>query len=215
MHRRVAHVLLFGIGLALGVGVAVPAYIQSEAGPYLFTALEDTPTSTVAMVLGASVVRGEPSPVLRERALGALALYRAGKVQKILVSGDDSIAGFDEVSPVRRLLQDEGVEDEDIFLDHAGFDTYSSMYRAREVFVVEDIIIVTQAFHLPRAVFLARSLGLNATGFATPDPTYMFENRVREWGASLKAVLDITFSKVPKYLGPQFPIGGDGTETWD
>jgi SanA protein len=169
----------------------------------------------VAIVLGASVVRGEPSPVLRERALAALELYRAGKVSKILVSGDDSVEGFDEVSPVRRLLQEEGVRDEDIFLDHAGFDTYSSMYRARDIFLVTDAVVVTQAFHLPRAVFIARRLGLEARGLVAPADVGLVDRYLREWGASLKAAVEITVARVPKYLGPQFPITGDVQETWE
>lgn len=197
-----------------GVALAVPAYIENQTEAYIFDTVEVAPTSSVAMVLGASVVRGKPSPVLRERALGALALYRAGKVEKILVSGDDSVEGFDEVSPVRRLLQEEGVPDEDIFLDHAGFDTYSSMYRAREVFAVSDLIIVTQAFHLPRAVYLAHSLGLKATGLAVTERVSI-ENQIREWGASVKAMIDLTITRAPKYLGEQFPITGDGQETWE
>ncbi|MDZ4226299.1 MAG: ElyC/SanA/YdcF family protein [Patescibacteria group bacterium] len=133
----------------------------------------------------------------------------------MLVSGDDSVAGFDEVSPVRRLLVEEGIPAEDIFLDHAGFDTYSSMYRAREVFLVTDVIIVTQAFHLPRAVFIARRLGLEAQGVVASTGGSLIDRYLREWGASLKAALELTIARVPKYLGPQFPITGDGQETWE
>jgi SanA protein len=198
-----------------GLVVVTPLYIDRATEPHIFYTAEAAPTSTVALVLGASVVSGEPSPALRERALGALALYRAGKVEKILVSGDDSVEGFDEVSPVRRLLQEEGVEDSDIFLDHAGFDTYSSMYRARDVFAVHDAIIVTQGFHVPRAVFLAHQLGLEAAGLAVAERGDPVTNQIREWGASVKAMIDLTITRVPKYLGPQFPIVGDGQETWE
>ncbi len=215
MHRKALAVVIFSLGALLGLSFAVPWYMEREAAPYIYQTVEEAPTSTVAIVLGASVVHGEPSPVLRERALGALALYRAHKVSKILVSGDDSVEGFDEVTPVRELLQEEGVADQDIFLDHAGFDTYSSMYRAREVFEVRDAVIVTQAFHLPRAVFLARTLGLTAAGLAVPERGDPLDNHVREWGASIKAVLDITLTRAPKYLGPQFPITGEGQETWE
>lgn len=213
MHKWATY-LLFPLGAFVGASIAVPLYIHQSAEPYMFESISQVPSSTVAIVLGASVVRGEPSPVLRERALAALELYRAGKVQKILVSGDDSVAGFDEVSPVRRLLVEEGVPAEDIFLDHAGFDTYSSMYRARDIFVVRDATIVTQGFHLPRAVFLARRLGLEARGLTADEQGGTAYNYVREVGASLKAVFEVSVSRVPKYLGPQFPITGDGQETW-
>ena|SRR3989344_4915345 len=196
------------------VGLAVPVYMDYKTADYIVFNPSEASTSTVAMVLGASVIQGEPSPVLRERALGALELYRTGKVQKILVTGDDSVAGFDEVTPVREMLQAEGVLAEDIFLDHAGFDTYSSMYRARDVFEIKDVVVVTQAFHLPRAVFLARTLGLEAYGLAVPERGDPLTNDLREWGASHKAMFDLLMIRVPTYLGPHYPITGNGQETW-
>jgi len=116
---------------------------------------------------------------------------------------------------VRRLLAEKGVLGEDIFLDHAGFDTYSSMYRAREVFLAQDVVIVTQAFHLPRAVFIARRLGLQAQGVVASSNGNLVDRYLREWGASLKAALEVSIARVPEYLGPQFPITGDGQETWE
>ena len=214
MHR-VWHIVLFLAGGVVGIMLAVPLYVDRSTDPYLFETVAAAPTSTVAIVLGASVVRGEPSPVLQERADVALELYKAGKVKKILVSGDDSVEGFDEVSPVRHYFEGEGVSAEDIFLDHAGFDTYSSMYRARDIFSVRDVVIVTQAFHLPRAVFLARNLGLQAYGVEASQRGRAIYNYMREVPASFKAAFDLMFKRVPKYLGEQFPITGDGTETWE
>ena len=214
MHKRTLYVL-FAVGIAVGVIATVPLYMDYTTNDYVFETVEDVPVATVAIVLGASVVRGEPSPILHERAEVALALYQAGKVQKILVTGDDSVPGFDEVTPVRRYLEDEGVPGEDIFLDHVGFDTYSSMYRARDVFAVTDVIIVTQAFHLPRAVFIARELGLSARGVVAEQRGNAFFNYMREVPASVKAAGDLLFRRVPKYLGEQYPITGNGTETWE
>src|SRR6185295_18531017 len=91
-------------------------------------------------------------------------LYKAGTVSKILVSGDNSTVSHNEVNPVRDYLLASGIPDRDIFLDHAGFDTYSTMYRARDIFGVASILIATQSFHLPRAVFIARALGVDAYG---------------------------------------------------
>ena len=207
--------MLFLAGAAAGAVLAVPLYIDRSTSDFIFQTVEEAPTSTVAIVLGASVVRGEPSPILQERADVALALYQQGKVSKILVSGDDSTETNNEVNPVQRYLENEGVRGVDIFLDHAGFDTYSSMYRARDVFLVNDAIIVTQAFHLPRAVFLARSLGLNASGVTADQRGMALYNYLREVPASLKATLNLMFARVPKYLGEQFPITGDGQETWE
>lgn len=214
MHRKGTW-LLFAAGVTLGVIVTIPLYIDYEAKDYILGAIGQAPDSTVAIVLGASVIRGEPSPALQERAEAAFDLYTSGKVGKVLVSGDDSVPGFDEVTPVRKYLVAAGVAPEDIFLDHAGFDTYSTMYRAKHVFGVTDAIIVTQSFHMPRAVFIARTLGIDAYGIVAEergDPIY---NYSREWLASVKAAGDLLFKRVPKQIGESYPLTGDGQETWE
>lgn len=132
-------------------------------------------SAEAVMVLGAGVYQsGELTPVLEARVDRALAIYRAGLAEKILVSGDNSTPSYNtpsynEVVPVKVYLLAEGVPESDIFLDYAGFDTYDSMYRARDVFEVDTLIVVTQSFHLPRAVFIARALGLEVYGIAPVD----------------------------------------------
>jgi SanA protein len=182
----------------------------------IYESIATVPQAPVALVLGASVASsGALSPVMKERADAALALYQAGKVKKILVSGDDSTLTYDEVYPVGKYLLGAGVPQQDIFLDYAGFDTYSSVYRARTVFGVSQVIIVSQRFHLPRALFMARSLGVSAVGFdAGRSGEYYLNNSLRELLATVKAVFDVVISRVPKYLGQQYPISGDGSTTW-
>lgn len=213
--QKKPRLLLFAAGLVAGVVVTAPLYMTYATKNYIVSSVNAAPTSTVALVLGASVIRGEPSPALQARAEVALKLYQAGKVEKILVTGDDSVPGFDEVTPVRRFLEAEGVAAEDIFLDHAGYDTYTSMHRARNVFSVHDALIVTQGFHMPRSIFIARHLGLDARGVVAEergDPIY---NYTREWLASVKAAGDLVFRRVPTHIGEQFPITGNGEDTWD
>jgi SanA protein len=113
------------------------------------------------------------------------------------------------VNPVRLYLTRKGVPEEDIFLDHAGFDTYSTMYRARDIFGVVSVLVVTQSFHLPRAVFIAQNLGLQADG-VNADVGYIFKrNYARELLANVKAILDLSVSRQPKYLGDPIPIMGE------
>lgn len=181
---------------------------------FMFTSVPGAPQTEVAMVLGASVAHGLPSPVLAARADVAIALYRAGKVGKILVTGDNGALSHDEVTPVRKYLLDAGIPAQDIFLDHAGFDTYSSMYRARDIFGARSITIATQDFHLPRALFIAHSLGLTAYGVIAQDGENTAYGYVREIPASFKALLDIFTRRVPKYLGDPIPLSGDGQATW-
>lgn len=173
--------------------------------------LEDVPEAQAALIPGAALYPGgKLSPIFEDRVKGALALYRAGKVTKILVSGDNSTVYYNEVNPVRKYLLAVGIPDENIFLDHAGFDTYSSMYRAREVFQAESLIVVSQSFHLPRAVWIGRELGLSAHGFAADSGRVSVKNYLRETLADVKAVTDILMKRRPRYLGEPIPLSGKG-----
>lgn len=187
--------------------------IHVKSRGYIYGEVEKLPQAQVAVILGAAILRsGDLSPVLRHRADMAIQIYTAGKVDKILVTGDNSTLAHNEVNPVRKYLLKNNIPEEDVFLDHAGFDTYSSMYRARDVFKAEKIIVVSQGFHLPRAVYIARMLGVDAYGMKADNGTYLFKNDIRELGADVKAVFNLLFHRLPKYLGDEIPITGDGSE---
>ncbi len=201
--------------LALFVAIMlVPITMRSAMDSYMYESIRSVPSTDVALVLGAAVRRGQPTPVLEERAYRAVELYRAGKVNKILVTGDNGALSHDEVTPVRKYLIEAGIPAGDIFLDHAGFDTYSSMYRARDVFMADSVTIVTQDFHLPRAVYIARHLGLTAYGMRARNAGVYMKNYLREVPASVKALLELMVNRQPKYLGEQIPLTGDGSTTW-
>ena len=199
---------------ALAVFLFAPLLISLSVWTYTYTTLDSAPTADVAIVLGASVVRGAPSPVLAARADEAVALYLKRKVSKILVTGDNGALSHDEVTPVRKYLLASGIPAQDIFLDHAGFDTYSSMYRARAVFDVKSAIIVTQSFHMPRALYIARHLGLEAVGVVAGGGGGGAYEYLREIPASWKALFDILTRREPKYLGNTIPLTGNGRTTW-
>ncbi|MDP2649154.1 MAG: ElyC/SanA/YdcF family protein [bacterium] len=203
------------MALLLAGGVAcllIPLSMRETTRAHVYSQ-RDVPPSEAAIVLGASVVRGAPSPVLAARADTAIALHLTGKVKKILVTGDNGALSHDEVTPVRKYLLDAGIPASDIFLDHAGFDTYSSMFRAHEVFEAHSVVIVTQDFHLPRALWIARRLGLDAAGVASAGSGSV-RDYMREVPASLKALFDVVMRREPKYLGPSIPLTGDGEATW-
>jgi SanA protein len=144
-------------------------------------------------------------------------LYNNGKVDKILVSGDHGQDDYDEVNSAKEYLLENNVKPEDIFLDHAGFDTYDSLYRARDIFQAESLVIVTQNFHLPRALYMSDKLGLNSCGVSADLHKYLGEGTRdrREILAKVKAWLNITFNSKPKYLGDKIPLSGSGLNTWD
>ncbi|MDO8576420.1 MAG: ElyC/SanA/YdcF family protein [bacterium] len=210
-HYRIAFIIALAL---IALAMMVPIVIRITVEPYIASSVGNVPATEVALVLGASVYRGKPSPVLAERADVAIALYKAGKVSKILVTGDNGALSYDEVTPVRKYLLDAGITSQDIFLDHAGFDTYSSMYRAREVFLARSLTIVTQDFHLPRALWIARRLGLEAYGIIAEGGEHSPYDYLREIPASIKAIFNVLLDRQPKYLGPTLPLSGNGEETW-
>jgi SanA protein len=195
------------------VAISVPLMMRFEMQRFVFTSLTEVPTVEVAIVPGASVLNGKPSPVLSARADMAIELFETGKVSKILVTGDNSQLTYDEVTPVRRYLTEAGIPADDIFLDHAGFDTYSSMYRAISVFHAQSAIIVTQDFHLPRAMYIARHLGMTAYGVVAEGEGTPLDY-LREVPASDKALWDLVIHRMPQFLGAPFPLTGSGTSTW-
>jgi SanA protein len=169
-------------------------------------------------VLGAHVGNnGTPSTVLAERLDAGLELYRHGKIKRFLLSGDHGRAKYDEVNNMKLYLTGRGVPECDIFLDHAGFDTYNSMVRAQKIFLVTDAIIITQEFHLSRAIFIARKKGLNVCGFIAPIPPQLPVKylKFRESIASLKAFGEILIHRNPKFFGPKIPITGDSKLSYD
>jgi SanA protein len=143
----------------------------------------------------------------------ALTIYEAGTVNRILVTGDNSTLQYNEVVPVRQYLLERGVPADHIFLDYAGFNTYDSMYRARDVFEVDSAIIVTQAFHMPRAVYIAQALGISVQGYPSRITDVYFSNHIREILARVKSVMEVLLQRQPRFLGQTYPIEGDGTET--
>lgn len=212
--RRFAYYAAICVLLGAAGITMLPILMRLSVDRYIYASPELVPVTDAVMVLGASVINGKPSPVLERRTKTAIDLYDAGRSANILVTGDNGALNHDEVTPVRNYLLDAGIPAGDIFLDHAGFDTYSSMYRARAVFEADSIAIVTQDFHLPRSLFIARSLGIEAYGVPAEGGEGSGRDYLREIPASVKAILNLITHREPKYLGETIPLDGDGSTTW-
>ncbi|HVE86179.1 MAG TPA: ElyC/SanA/YdcF family protein [Myxococcales bacterium] len=152
-----------GLGLVVALLASASLYVERRYQGRMVSPA-DAPPSEVALVFGAGLARGEPSPLLAERLDMAVALYRQGKVKRILVSGDNSDRYHDETEAMRRYAVEQGVPPADLLEDDLGLSTYDSCARAREVFRLDRVLLVTQRFHLPRALFIANSIGLDAHG---------------------------------------------------
>ncbi|MFF1479611.1 vancomycin high temperature exclusion protein [Streptomyces sp. NPDC058301] len=163
------------------------------------------PASGVAVVFGAGLWDGEPSPYLAHRLDAAVELYRAGKVRAVLVTGDNGRAEYDEPDAMRAYLVKHGVPDRRVVSDFAGFDTWDSCVRARKIFGVERAVLVSQGFHIRRAVALCEAAGVDSYGVAVDavhDTTWYYGS-TREVFAAGKAVLDAAFKPDPRFLGPK------------
>jgi len=170
------------------------------------------------LVLGCLVnYGGVPSDMLHDRLRQSVELYQLGAAPKLLMSGDHGRENYDEVDAMKTYAVGEGIPSEHVFMDHAGFSTYESMYRAKEVFGAKKVIIVTQEYHLYRAVYIARSLGLDAYGVTSDYNRYLgqFRRDVREVLARVKDFGTSIFKPEPTYLGETIPIWGNGNLTND
>lgn len=191
--------------------------VQKTGGKFIYSA-DNVPEKQTVLILGAKVhENGQMSDMFRDRVDAAIALYESGKVEKILVSGDHGQKNYDEVNVAREYLLQRGVKGEDIFLDHAGFDTYDSVYRAKKIFQVQSLVVSTQKYHLPRALYISRKLGIDAVGVPADLHEYGGQDyrNLREWAADVKAWLDANLKAKPKFLGDAVPITGSSYASWD
>jgi SanA protein len=217
--RRIIFWPLLVVGLALvllALGVLVPnLMITQGAKSHIVQTVEEAPHAQCAIILGARIHDdGTPYPMLADRLETGIKLYQAGKVDKLLLSGDNSKpAPYKEVDVMLQYVLERGIPEEDIFTDYAGYNTYESMYRALQVFQVETMLIPTQDFHLSRSVYIAGHLGLDATGVVADIQPYLDEgqNAAREILARVKAVLQLFITRPGSAeLGGPYPITGDG-----
>jgi vancomycin permeability regulator SanA len=173
-------------------------------------AVATAPAREVALVFGAGVFPdGTLSRPLADRVHAAAALYQAGKVRKLLMSGDNSRSTYDESTAMKDYAISLGVRPQDVVLDYAGFHTYDSCYRARAVFDVHSAVLVTQRFHLARALFTCAGLGVDAIGVAADQQQYQraLWYRIREELARARAFLQVKLTHPkPRFLGPKVPI---------
>lgn len=200
--------------------LALNLYVQATAKKD-FTDIEKLKTGDsfdAVLVLGAQVKEdGSLSKMLKERLDTGIAVYKAGITDRMIMSGDHGTEEYDEVNAMKAYAVEQGVPSECIFMDHAGFSTYESVYRAKEIFEADKLVIVTQKYHLYRAVYDAKKLGIEGKGVACDTQTYAGD-KYRKFRESLARIKDIGYTIVkpkPKYLGEKIPVSGNGNVTND
>ncbi|MGJ8684049.1 MAG: SanA/YdcF family protein [Nonlabens sp.] len=216
--RKFLNISVFTIlGLVLLV-IILQFHIKRSSRDVIFENADELEPAYVGLVLGASVRPDKSlSPILQDRVDKALELYEKGIIKRFLLSGDHGQKDYDEVNAMKTYLNNKGVPDQDIFLDHAGFDTYDSMFRAHEVFQIDKAIVITQKFHLPRAIYVGRKMGLELQGYIADNREYPGNAHFtrREWLANIKAWIELNIEKSPTYSGDAIPITGDSSLSHD
>ena len=208
--RRMVFLALLLVGLGIVGTLAYKVWIDLQTESLIYeVSSSELPTNQVAMVFGAGLNRaGGPSAMLYDRVATAADLYNSNKVDKLLMTGDNGMVNYNEVEVMRQTAIQLGVPDQDIVLDYAGFNTWDSCYRAREVFSLSELTIVSQRFHLPRALYTCKQLGVDGIGVAAdrqPYPT--FTNELREYVAIAGTAVRFLINDRPRFLGPKINVG--------
>lgn len=219
--KRKYKVLIFviaGIALLIGItAISLSVYMVKATEKNIFTAdtFKNDEKADCILILGAGVKDDKPKPMLRDRLLTGIELYKSGAAEKIIMSGDHGRADYDEVNVMRAFALEQGVRAEDIFLDHAGFSTYDSVYRAKNIFGAENIIIVSQKYHLYRALYISEKLDVKAAGVSANLNTYggQLKRDIREIIARDKDFFKCIVKPEAEIMGDKIPLDGDGSIT--
>ena len=211
---------LFCLGITGGLAVfGLSSFVKNRTADKIVNETEAAKLDAdCILVLGCGVREdGTPSLMLRDRLETGVALYEAGAAPKLLMSGDHGRKDYDEVNLMKDYAMEKGIPSEDIFMDHAGFSTYDSMVRARDIFCAKTVVIVSQEYHLYRALYLAEKLGLEAYGVPALDVHYRGQayREFREMLARSKDFCTAVIQPQPKFLGEKIPISGNGDLTND
>ncbi len=220
LKRALSVLILLGI-LCLSIPLLINVYMFEYTNKYILSTEEASKTEfDCVLVLGAGVWGDTPSHMLEERLNRGIEVYKTGCTDRILMSGDHGREAYDEVNVMKDFAKNQKIPSNNIFMDHAGFSTYESMYRAKDVFQVKKVVIVTQKYHLYRAVHNARKLGLDAYGVAA-DGQFNYDifvktyNNTREALARTKDFFWCIVKPEPTYLGEAIPISSSGALTDD
>ena len=202
-------IIIFGINLYVTMSVSKQIIKESD-----YKKLSDI---DCIIILGAGIWGDGPSPMLEDRLLEGIDLYQKNVSNKIIMSGDHGKKEYDEVNIMKEFAIEKGIPSENIFMDHAGFSTYESIYRAKEIFEAKKVVIITQKYHLYRALYIAKELGIEAYGVGADPRKYVGATyrEIREILARNKDFIKCLFKPEPTYLGETIPVSSNGDITND
>lgn len=217
--KKMIKILLIVFIALITVVFVINHFVKSSTKKQILTQKEASKLKDIdcILVLGAGIWGNRPSHMLEDRLLQAISLYENNVSAKIIMSGDHGREEYDEVNIMKDFAIEKGVPSENIFMDHAGFSSYESIYRAKEIFEAKKIVIVTQEYHLYRALYIANQLGIEAYGVGADPRQYVGQvyRELREILARNKDFFKCIFKPKPTYLGETIPVSGSGDVTND
>ena len=218
MKKMIKYVVLV-VAIFILIVLSINLYVKLSTKKQILTNNDYSSLQNIdcIIVLGAGIWGDKPSPMLEDRLLQAIDLYKKGVASKIIMSGDHGKKEYDEVNVMKKFAIEKGIPSEDIFMDHAGFSSYESIYRAKDIFETKRVVVVTQEYHLYRALYIANSLGLEAYGVGADPRQYVgaLYRELREILARNKDFVKCLYKPEPTYLGETIPVSGSGDLTND
>lgn len=196
--------------IGLVVIVSVNYYVKSSTKKHIYYSIKKFQKNDVGIIFGAGINGDQPSKYLKDRLDAGISLYKANRINKILLSGDNGSDEHDELTVMKNYCFNHGVDTTKIFIDYAGFDTYSTMYRAKHIFNIKRATLISQEYHLNRAIYIGQKLGIRSVGYSANNGEYLGYKYVtfREYGSIFKSFLDVLRNREPRFLGNPIDING-------
>ena len=217
--KKMIKILFIILAILIAVLFIINYFVRATTKQQILTENEAAKLEDIdcILVLGAGIWGNKPSHMLEDRLLQAISLYEKNVSAKIIMSGDHGRKEYDEVNIMKDFAIEKGVPSENIFMDHAGFSSYESVYRAKEIFRADKIVIVTQKYHLYRSLYIANQLDIEAYGVGADPRKYAGQayRELREILARNKDFVKCIFKPEPTYLGKTIPVSGSGDVTND
>ncbi|URC13192.1 vancomycin high temperature exclusion protein [Flavobacterium sp. B183] len=206
LFKKLIYLFIIGV-IAI---ISINWYVKSSTRDLIHHTVNNLPKNEVGIIFGAGINGDQPSKYLKDRLDAGILLYKTHKIDKILLSGDNGRDEYDELTVMKTYCFNHGVDTTKIFIDYAGFDTYSTMYRASHIFKIKKATLISQEYHLNRAIYIGQKLGVKSIGFSANKGEYLGYQYVtfRECGSIFKSFFDVLRNREPRFLGNEINING-------
>lgn len=209
--KKYLKIFLYLVIIGLIAIVSVNYYVKSSTKKNIYYSIKRFPKNDLGIIFGAGINGNQPSKYLKDRLDAGIMLWKAKRINKILLSGDNGRDEYDELTVMKNYCFNHGVDTTKIFIDYAGFDTYSTMYRAKHIFKIKRATLISQEYHLNRAIYIGNKLGVKSVGYSANQGEYLGYKYVtfREYGSIFKSFFDVLRNREPRFLGTEININGE------